>query len=61
MKDYKIISSISAQDLTHLVNEHIARGFVPLGGVAFAMNKWGQQYSQAMVIPTPKYSPTGPR
>jgi len=61
MKDYKIINAGSSSELTQLVQLSFLQGWIAQGGVSFAMNKWGQQYSQAMVKPNVKeIGKTGP-
>lgn len=46
--EYVILESKYAESLTILVNEHIAKGWVPQGGVSVAVDHFSY-YTQAMI------------
>jgi len=49
--EYIILTNGNVYFLTKDVNQHIAQGWTPLGGVVLAVNKYGgiDQYVQTMV------------
>lgn len=46
--NYDIVESDSRTDLRHLVNKHIALGWVPIGGLVVDAGSWRRSYMQAM-------------
>jgi hypothetical protein len=46
--EYTILSSRNEENLIILVNEHIAKGWVPQGGVCLALDHYAYFY-QAMI------------
>ncbi len=51
VKEYKILVAIDPKVLQDLVNQHIAEGWQPVGGVAVGalVSTWGSRIYQTMV------------
>lgn len=46
---YEVVTASTADKLDERVSYRISDGWEPLGGVAFAMQGFGEQWAQAMV------------
>lgn len=46
---YKVIVQLSAEDLIRCVNNAIAEGWKPLGGVCLSVSERNIAYAQAMI------------
>lgn len=51
-KDYIIVMDTEVKSLVHSVNEHIEKGYEPLGGVSFVRDYGSLLLFQSMVLRT---------
>lgn len=49
MNKYTVVTSASLPDLIEQVNEAIAEGWQPIGGVLVTQNERGEEFFQSMI------------
>ena len=51
MKEYTIIKTTRIQDQIDEVNDHMKRGWAPVGGICYNQHERGEEFYQGMTRP----------